>query len=175
MCYRVFRGLQFVGQTSNSRLRINNHKSCILMVVYPEVVFGFTNILHRMNIMDLLLLSSTVARLVTWMFTSPTGSLNWIRFIPLGSIVWMLIQHICTLRTSRLYAMSMRVCCGDFYARKRRILVKSNAAVRLFSNVRWTRFAFRAVVIDRRCGRSMPRAAILSMTKTRHRETEGIL
>ena len=48
-----------------------------------------------------------------------------------------------------------RVC---FFAKKRRNSVKSNAALRLFSNVRWTRFDCRAVVIDRRCGRSMPRA-----------------
>ena len=62
-----------------------------------------------------------------------------------------------------------RVC---FFAKKRRNSVKSNAAVRLVSNVRWTRFACRAVVIDRRCGRSLPLAAMLSMTKSRYRETE---
>ena len=56
-----------------------------------------------------------------------------------------------------------RVC---FFAKKRRNSVKSNTAVRLFWNVRWTRFACRAVVIDRRCGHSMPRAAMLSMAKT---------
>ena len=64
-----------------------------------------------------------------------------------------------------------RVC---FFVKKRRDSIKSNAAVRLFSNVRWTRITCRAVVIDRRCGRSMTRAAMLSMTKTRHREAEGI-
>ena len=64
-----------------------------------------------------------------------------------------------------------RIC---FFAKERRNSIKSNAAVRLFSNVRWSRFACRAVVIDRRYGRSMPRAAMLSMTKTRHRETECI-
>ena len=66
-------GLQYVGQTSNLRLRINNHRSCI---VFPEVVFGFTNILHRIIIMGLLSLSSTVARLVTRMLVNSTGSLK---------------------------------------------------------------------------------------------------
>ena len=40
-------------------------KAVLLMVVFPEVVFGFTIISHRINIMDLLLPSSTVARLAT--------------------------------------------------------------------------------------------------------------
>ena len=36
-----------------------------ILVVFPKVVFGFTNITHKMNIMGLLLPSSTVARLAT--------------------------------------------------------------------------------------------------------------
>ena len=60
-------------------------KAVSLMVVFPEVV-GFTNILHRMIIMCLLSLSSTAARLVTWMFVNATGSLSWNRCIPLTSI-----------------------------------------------------------------------------------------
>ena len=40
-------------------------RAALLMVVFREVVFGFTNISHWSNIMGLLLVSSTVAGLAT--------------------------------------------------------------------------------------------------------------